>query len=79
MSTLTARVPMLLVFLLLALSCSVEAATFVVDTTTDDPVLIACDETTPADCSLRGAILKANTRPPEELIGGTNGLFARAS
>ena len=66
MSTLPSRVPMLLLFLLLTLPCPVGAATFVVDTTTDDPALTTCDETTPDDCSLRGAILKANARPPSE-------------
>jgi len=56
----------LLVLLLLALPCSVEAATFTVDTTVDDPALTACDDAAPNDCSLRGAILAANGRPLPE-------------
>ena len=63
MSTLPAR---LLILLLLALPCSVEAGTFVVDTTADDPALTACDDAAPNDCSLRGAILAANERPLSE-------------
>ncbi len=37
-----------------------RAAIFNVDTTADDPALTACDDATPNDCSLRGAIIKAN-------------------
>jgi hypothetical protein len=43
-----------------------NAATFNVDTTTDDAALTACDDATPNDCSLRGAILAANARPVTE-------------
>lgn len=53
--------------LLLALGVAVAsaamcagAAVFNVDTVIDDPSLIACDDATPNDCSLRGAIIKAN-------------------
>ncbi len=56
----------LLILLLLALPCTVEAGTFVVDTTVDDPALSACDDAAPNDCSLRGAILAANERPLSE-------------
>jgi hypothetical protein len=45
---------------------SVEARTFVVDTTTDDAGLGACDDAAPEDCSLRGAVLGANGRPASE-------------
>jgi len=38
----------------------VRAAVLNVDTTTDDAALTACDDATPNDCSLRGAIIKAN-------------------
>lgn len=38
----------------------VHAAVFDVDTIVDDPGLTGCDDATPSDCSLRGAILKAN-------------------
>lgn len=44
----------------------VVAAAFQVDTTVDDAALTACDDTTPNDCSLRGAILAANARPAAE-------------
>src|SRR6266700_2453232 len=37
-----------------------RAAVFNVDTTVDDPALTACDDATPNDCSLRGAIIRAN-------------------
>ncbi|HVO88982.1 MAG TPA: choice-of-anchor Q domain-containing protein [Casimicrobiaceae bacterium] len=37
-----------------------SAAVLNVDTTTDDASLTACDDATPNDCSLRGAIVKAN-------------------
>lgn len=37
-----------------------QAAVFNVDTTVDDPSLVGCDDATPNDCSLRGAIIKAN-------------------
>jgi len=37
-----------------------HAAVFTVDTTVDNPALTACDDATPNDCSLRGAIIKAN-------------------
>jgi hypothetical protein len=63
MSTLPAR---LLILLLCALPYSVEAVTLVVDTTDDDPALTACDDATPDDCSLRGAILAADERPMAE-------------
>jgi hypothetical protein len=38
----------------------VHAAVFNVDTIVDDPGLTGCDDAAPSDCSLRGAILKAN-------------------
>lgn len=46
----------------LALGCASPAAadTFVVDTTSDSPALSTCSAA-PADCSLRGAITRANT------------------
>jgi hypothetical protein len=46
--------------MLLGLAAGAHAATFDVDTTVDDPALTACDEATPDDCSLRGALLAAN-------------------
>src|SRR5512135_954530 len=41
-------------------SASAIAAVFNVDTTLDDQALAGCDDATPNDCSLRGAIVKAN-------------------
>ena len=38
----------------------VHAATLTVDTTVDDPAATACTDAAPNDCSLRGAIIKAN-------------------
>lgn len=43
------------------------AATFVVDTGTDLS-LVACDDATPDDCSLRGALENANTNPAPDRI-----------
>ena len=46
-----------------ALGCATppaKAAVFNVDTTVDDAALAGCDDATPNDCSLRGAIIKAN-------------------
>jgi hypothetical protein len=63
MSTRPAR---LLILLVLALPCAVDAATFAVDTTVDDPALSACDDAAPDDCSLRGAIVAANGLPLSE-------------
>jgi len=45
---------------LAAVAGAPRAAVFTVDTTVDDPSLTACDDVTPGDCSLRGAIVKAN-------------------
>jgi CSLREA domain-containing protein len=56
----------LLIILLCILPCSVPAATFVVDTTDDNPGLAACDDDVPNDCSLRGAIGAANALPLSE-------------
>jgi hypothetical protein len=43
-----------------SLATAAGAAVFTVDTTADDPSLTGCDDATPNDCSLRGAIIKAN-------------------
>ncbi len=40
-----------------AMITPVHGAILNVDTTTDDATLTACDDATPNDCSLRGAIL----------------------
>jgi hypothetical protein len=45
---------------LVGLATGSHAATFDVDTTTDDPARTACDGVTPDDCSLRGALVAAN-------------------
>ena len=46
----------------------VHAATFTVDRTDDNAGATACDDTTPNDCSLRGAIIKANTMAGADII-----------
>jgi len=51
--------PAILAVALVAMSPS-RAATLTVDTTVDDPAATACTDATPNDCSLRGAIIKAN-------------------
>lgn len=59
---------------LLAGMPTTHAATLTVDTTVDDPVASACTDATPNDCSLRGAITKANGLPGTTTIvvpGGT--------
>src|SRR5438128_7142590 len=44
----------------LAATTSAQPAVLNVDTTIDDASLMACDDAAPNDCSLRGAIIKAN-------------------
>src|SRR5256885_13606098 len=51
--------PAILAVALGAMSPS-RAATLTVDTTVDDPAATFCIDATPNDCSLRGAIIKAN-------------------
>lgn len=51
-----------------SLSPSVEAATLTVDTTTDNASLTNCNAGTPNDCSLRGAIINANTNSGADTI-----------
>lgn len=58
--------PAAIAVLLLARAATADAATLVVDTTSDAP-LSACT-TGPADCSLRGAILAANAAPGADRI-----------
>ena len=45
-----------------------RADILVVDTTVDSAALIACSVLAPSDCSLRGAILKANANPGADEI-----------
>lgn len=47
---------------------SINAATFTVDTTTDDVALSACTDATANDCSLRGAITAANVTTGADII-----------
>ena len=42
------------------------ARDYAVDTTADNPALATCDDATPGDCSLRGALTDANARPDSE-------------
>ena len=62
------------VWLALAAAQHAAAATFTV-TRTDDPAPGACD---PADCSLREAVLAANTAPGDDLIVLPEGQFRLA-
>jgi hypothetical protein len=60
---------LLLIILPLPLTASrAQAATFTVDTTTEDAALTACNDFTPNDCSLRGAILVANALSEASII-----------
>lgn len=59
-----------------------RAATFKVDTTADDAIKTDCDDATPNDCSLRGAVSRANTAPDHDdivLPAGTYALSVPAS
>jgi hypothetical protein len=53
---------------ILVFADSVRAATFNVDTTTDDPARTACSDDTPDDCSLHGAIVAANGLAEESIV-----------
>src|SRR5262245_21533162 len=53
-------------FLFALVPLAAGAATYQVDTTDDDPAKIACDDATPNDCSLRGAITASNGAPSDE-------------
>lgn len=63
--------------LALYLSCSpvALAATFNVDTATDDVTATACDDATPNDCNLRGAILAANALSEASTINVPAGTY----
>ncbi|MBI3770429.1 MAG: right-handed parallel beta-helix repeat-containing protein [Deltaproteobacteria bacterium] len=52
----------------LAGACPAQAKIFTVDTTVDDAGLTACDDATPNDCSLRGAISAANALPGADTV-----------
>src|SRR5438067_57120 len=53
----------------------VHAATLTVDTTVDDPAATACTDAAPNDCSLRGAIIKANGLPEASTIMMPEGTY----
>jgi hypothetical protein len=52
------------IFVICLLSYSIDAKEFRVDRTDDDPSAQACDNSTANDCSLRGAIIAANSTDP---------------
>jgi len=54
---------------------SARAAVFNVDTVVDDPSLAACEDATPNDCSLRGAIIKANALTEPVTINVPSGTY----
>ena len=45
-----------------------ELQTLIVDTTADNAALNTCDDAVPSDCSLRGAVVKANTDPSRNTL-----------
>jgi len=53
-----------------------QAATFTVDRTDDNASAAACDDATPNDCSLRGAIITANARAGADTINLPAGTYA---
>lgn len=57
----------LLVLATLTLAASAQAATFIVDTTSD-AMLADCDDGVAADCSLRGAIALASANPDADTV-----------
>jgi CSLREA domain-containing protein len=64
----------MVLFLALIFPRGAQAATFVVDTTADDPTKTACTAS-PDDCSLRGAIIKANTTLGDDVITLPAGVY----
>ena len=54
---------------------AVGARALTVDTTADDGSLTACDDTTPNDCSLRGAITVANANPGADTVVLPSGTY----
>jgi hypothetical protein len=54
---------------------AVRAATLNVDTTADDAAKMECDDATPDDCSLRGAIRKANAEAGADTINVPAGTY----
>lgn len=57
----------LLVLATLTLAAGAQAATIIVDTTSD-AMLADCDDGVAADCSLRGAITLANANPDADTV-----------
>lgn len=68
-----------LVLFVLAFPVFAPAAILTVDTTLDDVTKSACDDTVDGDCSLRGAIAKANTDAGPETIIVPAGTFTFAT
>jgi len=63
------------VMLHMGVSASAQAATFIVDRTDDTTAATACDDETPNDCSLRGAILAANALSEASTISVPEGTY----
>lgn len=55
-----------------------RAAVFNVDTTLDDAGLVRCDDATPNDCSLRGAIIRANGLSEPVTVNVPSGTYVLA-
>ncbi len=49
-------------------STQIQAATYLVDRTDDNAAATTCDDATDNDCSLRGAVIKANTDAAHDVI-----------
>lgn len=56
-------------------TAGVWAAVFTVDRSDDTAAATGCDDTAPNDCSLRGAIIKANTTPGADTINLPAGTY----
>jgi hypothetical protein len=76
-SSVSRFVVKLVVVVATALSaCPAGAATFNVDTTVDDVAKTACDDGVADDCSLRGAVSRANAAPDQDDIVLPAGQYA---
>jgi cysteine-rich repeat protein len=63
------------IFFALAIPTGVNAATFNVDRNDDDATATGCDDGTANDCSLRGAIIKANGITGDDIINVSAGTY----
>jgi hypothetical protein len=71
-----AGIAALLLAIMAAFPAVLSAAVFNVDTVADDATLTACSDTAPADCSLRGAIIRANALAEGSVINVPAGTYS---